>query len=289
MQEYLGPYRLLSQIRYGRTCQIWEVMHDDKGQKFALKVLPSTYAKDREQLNFMKHELVVGRGLTHPNVIQIYEMGVDRGNYYLAMDLCRTNLKQLIHQGVEPLFPRIREIFERAALGLDYFHSCGWVHRDIKPDNFLLHPQGDLKLIDFALASRLRRGLMKLVPGRRSSVIQGTRSYMSPEQIRGMQVDRRSDIYSFGCMLHELLGGKPPFTGSSTNDLLNKHLKSPPPTVLAANRNVTEGMAQLIRRMLSKQPKQRPQDLTEFLAAFNSLEIFKEPPAVPPAKPAARP
>ncbi len=224
----------------------------------------------------------MGQPLKHPHVVRIYELGVDHGNNYLVMELCPSpNLKQFIQQGVEALFPNMPAIVEQAAEGLDYFHSTGWVHRDIKPDNFLMMPAGDVKLIDFALAVRLRRGLMKLLPARKLTRIQGTRSYMSPEQIRGLPLDERADIYSFGCMLYELLSGKLPFTGTSTNDLLMKHLKSAPPPMQAGNRNVTDAFAHLVKRMMAKQSKNRPRDMSEFLNQFRSMTVFKEPPASP--------
>jgi serine/threonine-protein kinase len=101
---------------------------------------------------------------------------------------------------------------------------------------------------------------------------------MSPEQIRMKPLDERSDIYSFGCMLYELASGKMPFTGVSTNELLTKHLKLPPPSIQAANRNVTDTFAALVKRMLSKLPDERPSSLKEFLQDFRRLQIFKVPP-----------
>jgi serine/threonine protein kinase len=177
------------------------------------------------------------------------------------------------------MFPRLKRVVRECCEGLAYFHSKGWIHRDIKPDNFLLPDQGSVKLIDFALAQRVRSGIWKLLPGGKSSRIQGTRSYMSPEQIRSEALDPRADIYSFGCMLHELLGGKPPFTGTSTTDLLNKHLRNAPPNVQAANRNVTDACASLIKRMLAKTAKARPATMEEVLLEWNRIEVFKEAPA----------
>jgi serine/threonine protein kinase len=281
-QDYIGSYRLLNLIRTGKTCQLWEAMHDAKGQKFALKVLLGEYVKDRDEVHYLRHEYAVGHALKHPKVIKIQELVVDRGNVYLAMEYCPApNLKQVIQQGVEPLLPKMSSIVEQAAEGLAYFHTHGWVHRDIKPDNFLYTSDGIVKLIDFALAVRVRSGLMKLIPARKSPV-QGTRSYMAPEQIRGLALDQRADIYSFGCMLYELVSGKLPFTGSSTNDLLMKHLKAAPPSLQAANRNVSDQFANLVKKTMAKQPQSRPKTVTDFLNEFRGMKIFKEPPQ--PAK-----
>lgn len=276
--EYIGSYRLLNLVRTGKTCQVWEVMHDVRSTRLAIKLLLSEFRDNRDEVNFLKHEYEVGRKLEHPNVIQSYEFGHDREQIYLAMELfAAPNIKQSIHLGVENLAPVLPRVIEQAAEGLEYFHSEGWVHRDIKPDNFLMKPDGETKLIDFALAVRQKRGLARFFGGK--GKIQGTRSYMSPEQIRCQALDERADIYSFGCMVHELVAGKPPYTGVSTADLLNKHLKSAPPSLLSANRNVTEDFAQLVRSMLSKAPAGRPATMTDFLREFRSVEVFRVPPA----------
>jgi serine/threonine protein kinase len=180
--------------------------------------------------------------------------------------------------GAEELAPHVVKVITHASEGLAYFHKQGWIHRDIKPDNYLMKPNGDTKLIDFALAVKRRPAFWPRLPAKYHPV-QGTRSYMSPEQIRGQRLDERADIYSFGCMLFELLAGKPPFTGESTQDLLNKHLRSAAPPVQAFNRNVTEQFGNLIRRLLSKLPQDRPKTMDDFLAEFRGTKVFvRDPP-----------
>jgi serine/threonine protein kinase len=162
---------------------------------------------------------------------------------------------------------------------LAYFNEQGWVHRDVKPDNFLVNLEGEVKLIDFALAKKPAGGLAKLF-GRKSK-IQGTRSYMSPEQIRGLPLDVRSDVYSFGCTIFHLVAGQLPFTGVSSNELLNKHLTAPAPTIQAYNRNITPEFSQLLQSMMSKRPESRPKDMNDFLRNFRAIELFKTPPTPP--------
>jgi eukaryotic-like serine/threonine-protein kinase len=156
------------------------------------------------------------------------------------------------------------------------------VHRDIKPDNFLITDDLQMKLIDFALSRRQKKGIFRMIAPR--TKVQGTRSYMAPEQIRGEPPDVRADIYGFGCMVHEMACGKPPFTGVSSNDLLNKHLRATPPALEALNQNVTPEFAQLVRKMMAKEPKARPQSMADFMSDFRALRPFKVPPKPPAAK-----
>jgi serine/threonine protein kinase len=277
-QDRVGPYRLLNMIRAGKSCEVWEAMHDARGERVALKLLADEHARNREEIAFLKHEALVARGLDHPNVIKIYEFRADREFAYLVMELfAAPNLKQLILQNPESLQPVAARIIRAAGEGLAYLHAQGWVHRDVKPDNFLVKETGEVKLIDFALAVKRKGGLARLFSTK--TKIQGTRSYMSPEQIRGQPLDQRSDLYSFGCVIYELLGGKPPYTGSTTNELLTKHLRSAIPPLGASNRNVHDDFAQLVRRLLAKKPEDRPDTMADFLRDMRAVEVFKDPPA----------
>lgn len=277
--EYLGAYRLLNLVRYGKTCQLWEAVRDGAPQRYALKVLTSEHRRNKEEVAMLRREYAALSQLDHPRVIKCFELKEDRETVALVLEYFPApNLKQLIVQGVAALAPRAVPFILQASEALAYVHTRGWIHRDVKPDNFLVDAQGEVKLIDFALAQKIPRGLAKLLSGK--GKIQGTRSYMSPEQIRGQVLDPRADLYSFGCVLYELLSGRPPYTGQNTNELLNKHLKAAPPPVQAANPNITPEFAQLLRRMIAKRPEDRPGSLDEFLREFRALrgQVFKNPP-----------
>jgi eukaryotic-like serine/threonine-protein kinase len=278
--SYVGQYRLLAMLMTGQTSQVWEAQHDVRQQRYALKVLLTDHKSDRQQRLFLKHEYEVGAKIDHPRIIKMVELGSHGADPYLALELYRhPNLKFLLLREHPRLLYQADKIIRQAAEGLAHLHRCGWVHRDVKPDNFLASPEGDVKLIDFALAQRKKNALSKLFSGK--TKIQGTRSYMSPEQIRGQPLDARADIYSFGCTLHELLTGKPPFTGTDTKELLNKHLTAPIPTAEATNRNVTPEFAALIRRMLAKKVENRPDSMDDVLTEIASTRIFKERPKPP--------
>lgn len=268
-------------IRAGGTCQVWEAFKDDK--RVAIKLLQPEFRADREEIGYLKHEREVGQQLHHPHVIEIYDFQIDRSLAFLVMEYHPgKNVKILIRSGIDVFAHLIPTIIQTSAAGLQYLHETGWVHRDIKPDNFLVDDDGNAKLIDFALAQRIRTGLSKLFGGR--TRVQGTRSYMAPEQIRGQSVDARTDVYSFGCMLYELVTGRLPFTGISPEELLRKHLTAAIPSALSGNRNLTTDFSDLISMMLAKDPARRPQSMDEFLRHLQSIRVFRVLPKPPSAE-----
>ncbi|MFO0867561.1 MAG: serine/threonine-protein kinase [Pirellulales bacterium] len=273
-KDYLGPYRRLKMIRPGATSQIWEVIRDGDSKRLAAKLLQPEYAKKPEEIELLKHEFEVAHQFRHPNVIEIYEFNIDRGTAYLILELSAfKNLKLMMRENPDQLLANITKIVEQAAEGLKYVHDQGWIHRDIKPDNYLVSDEGDVKLIDFAIAMRPVTGIAKLFA--RRSKIAGTRSYMSPEQIRLEAIDFRSDIYSFGCMLYELVTGKVPYTGLNSDDLLAKHLRAPVPSPTVANNQITPEFGALLMRMMGKTREERPGSMDEFLKQFRNMRIFK--------------
>ena len=271
----LGPYRLLNVVHTGHAGQIWQAYDDAQGGFVAVKTLSERFRHDREHLGYLKREYLVGSKLVHERIIRILKLGNDRGTPYLAMEwFVGGTMKSRLRQGLDMLLPWIPKIVVQATEGVAYMNSQGWVHRDIKPDNFLVGDNGDVKLIDFALAQRKRGFLTRLLPWPRSKV-QGTRSYIAPEQIRGMRLDDRADLYSLGCTLYELIAGKPPYSGTTTQELLNKHLKGPLPALENVNPNVTMEFAQLIRWTLQKEPAARPRSTEEFCQKVRQTPVFR--------------
>ena len=268
--NYIGTYRRLKLMRQGKTCQIWETMGADN-KRCILKVLRDEFRTDKVELAMLKHEYVVGSELEHPNCIEIYEYDVARGIPFTAIEYFRSlNLKQWIR---EPNSNRewLPSIIEQASRGIIHLHGKGWIHRDLKPDNLLVNDEGEVKLIDFAIAQKQKKGLGRLFGGKNK--VAGTRSYMSPEQIRAEPLDARSDIYSFGCLLFELCSGKLPFTGISSDDLLQRHLKSPVPSLTAFADDVNPTLAGLVERMMAKKREDRPETVEEFLHAFKKIRL----------------
>ncbi len=281
-REYVGPYRLLYIVATSRTAQIAEALLDAKRRRVAIKMLRPQFVRDKEQIGLFKHEYAVGHAIEHERIVHIYELSIERDLVYMTMEFFPDrNLKQAIRQGAEQIAHQAPKIIQQAAEGLAHFHSQGWIHRDIKPDNFLLNRNGEVKLIDYALAQRPKGGLARLMGGK--AKVQGTRSYMAPEQIEGKRLSLQTDLYSFGCSLYELVRGKPPYTGISSNDLLNKHLRAPIPLVSQGDANVTRDFAHLVKRMMAKRPVDRPASMADFLEEFRDMKMFERPPQ-PPAE-----
>lgn len=268
--NYIGTYRRLKMMRQGKTCQIWETIRSSDNTRCVLKVLREEFRNDKSEIGLLKHEYVVGSELDHENCIDVYEYDVARGIPFVAIEYFKSfNLKQWIR---EPDANRswLPSIIEQSSLGVQHLHETGWIHCDLKPDNLLVNDKGEVKLIDFAIGQKQKKGFGRLLGGGKGK-ISGTRSYMSPEQIRSEQLDVRSDIYSFGCMLFEIVTGKLPYTGTSSDDLLQRHLKSPVPSMAAFADDVNPKLSDLVSRMMSKKKNERPESVASFLHEFKKI------------------
>jgi len=280
VKDFLGPYRLARLIRLGSTCQVWEGIHDKDAKRVALKVLRPEQRGNKEEIAFLKHEYEVAKELNHRNVIKLIDYVTNAETPFIVLELfSELNLKMALRRGPEPIAYQLPSIVEQACEGLYYLHSKGYVHCDIKPDNLLLSRNWEVKLIDFTIAKKIKSGLGKLFGGK--TKVEGTRSYMSPEQIRGQSLDPRSDIYSMGCMLYELIVGRTPYTGNTPNELLSKHLSASIPSALVNNDNVSPDFNNILRKMLAKKPEERPQTMWDVLKMIRATAIFKKPPRIP--------
>jgi len=280
-RDFLGPYRLARLIRQGSTCDVWEAVDEQTQDRYALKVLNNRFREDKNEIASLKFEYTVAKDLISPRIIRVVSYRVESGTPFLVMELfSELNMKQALRRGPESLAFMLDKIVEQAAEALFFMHTKGWIHRDIKPDNFLVSREGETKLIDFTIAEKKKTGLGKLFH-RSGSTVQGTRSYMPPEQIQGGLCDERTDVYSFGCVLFEAVTGKPPYTGQTPNDLLSKHLTASIPSPVVYNDNVTPEFASLIRKMMAKKPAQRPDSMWEFLKVYRTTQVFKKRPKPP--------
>ncbi|NIL99069.1 MAG: protein kinase [Planctomycetales bacterium] len=227
------------------------------------------------QIKLLKHEFAIASVLSHASIISMWEWGEVNGLAYIVMEhFAGPNLKQWIHESRQARSGLIERILLHVGGALEHLHGQGIIHRDVKPDNVLVGEHGQVKLIDFALARKMRGWLGSWFQS--SPKPQGTLSYMSPEQIRNQAQDQCADIYSFGCVAYELVCGRPPFTGDTPHDLLQKHLHSPIPSLKTAEPQVADTFDELVQATLAKQPQDRPQSMSALLAHIRKCHVFKD-------------
>jgi serine/threonine protein kinase len=277
-EEMIGGYRLVKHMATGQTSQVWEVVEGPSGRHFAMKLLLPEKARQPMHRRMLFHEAEVGKQLAHPNIIKIVAIIRDPENPCFIMEFFPAgSLKaRLLNKQTDFIRERAHDIFKQAATALAFMNAKGWIHRDVKPDNFLANSAGEVRLIDFAISQRMRKkGLVARLFGRKEKA-QGTASYMSPEQIRGQHLDGRADVYSFGATCYEMVTGRPPFRGMSLHDLLSKHIKDVPVAPHVNNPEVTAEFSDLVMRMLAKQKEGRPRDFHQVLMTLRGLRVFKE-------------
>jgi serine/threonine protein kinase len=276
-EEIIEGYKLQNCMMTGQNSQVWEVVEVASGRHFAMKLLLPEKSRNSELRRLLFHEANVGKQLAHPNVIRIVHVGKSKEHPHFVMEFFPSGAVKLriVRKQYDFLKEHAHSILKQAATGFAYMNASGWVHRDVKPDNVLVNSAGEVRIIDFALAQRIENPgfLGKLF--RRKPSVAGTRSYMSPEQIRGEPLDGRADIYSFGATAYELVTYRPPFRAASQQELLQKQITEKPPPPQVFNKEVTDEFGNLLLNMLAKKPAQRPQSFHEVLKALNALKIYK--------------
>jgi eukaryotic-like serine/threonine-protein kinase len=263
--QTLGRYRILSFLSRGGMGEVYLAEDTTLGRKVALKLLPAAFTSDRERLRRFKHEARAASALNHPNIITIYEIGQAGSAHYLATEYIEgETLRQRIER--EPLsLSSALDIAVQAASALAAAHAAGITHRDIKPENVMVRPDGLVKVLDFGLA-KLTEGrapssdtnaptitTLETAPGE----VRGTINYMSPEQARGLKVDHRTDIFSLGVMLYELVAGRRPFEGATASDVIAEILRSDPLPVSQSKPDLPPELERMISRMLAKEREAR--------------------------------
>jgi serine/threonine-protein kinase len=277
--EQIGGYKIQNLLgATGQNSQVYEVVELASLRHFAMKVLLPEKAKDAEQRRSLFYEAEVGKKLAHPNIIKIHEINRSPTTPFFTMEYFPSGAlrRRLLEKQFDFLREHSEKIFKQAATGLAYMNASGWVHRDVKPDNILVNSLGDVRIIDFAIAYRPPTGFAKWF-GRKGKA-QGTRSYMSPEQIRGQILDGRADVYSFGVTLYEVLAHRPPFRAASSQELLEKHIKEKPVNPRQYTPDVTEDFAGLVLRMLEKRKEDRPRDFHEVMMSMRNMRVYKGQP-----------
>jgi eukaryotic-like serine/threonine-protein kinase len=253
-----GRYRVLRRLGRGGMADVYLAEDEELGRRVAIKILNERHAADDQFVERFRREATNAAGLSHPNIVSIYDRGEAEGTYYIAMEYLEgSTLKDLVvRRGPLPIDEAIG--FARDTLeALRFAHRKGLVHRDIKPHNVMCDSDGRVKVTDFGIA---RAGASQMTEA--GSII-GTAQYLSPEQARGGVVDYRSDLYSLGVVLYELLTGTVPFTGDTPVEIAMKHLSTVPEPPSARRPEIPPALDQIVLRALAKDPDERYQSAEE--------------------------
>ena len=284
----LGPYEITAQIGVGGMGEVWRATDANLGRQVALKVLPDTFAHDPERLARFEREAKTLASLSHPNIAIIYGLEKADGTRALVMELVEgPTLAGRIALGPIP-FDEALPIARQIAEALQAAHEQGIIHRDLKPANVKVRADGTVKVLDFGLAkalapeaaSALAAGGLSQSPTittpamTQAGTILGTAAYMSPEQARGQRVDKRTDVWAFGCVLYEMLSGRGAFAGETITDVLASVLEREPDW-RALPESTPDRARDLLRRCLRKDPRRRLHDIAD--ARIELEEAHTEP------------
>jgi serine/threonine-protein kinase len=281
----LGRYEIRALLGAGGMGEVYLAQDTSLNRKVALKVLPVDVASNQDRMRRFKQEAAAAASLNHPNIAHIYEIGEASGHNFIAMEYVEgTTLRAKIHDEHEEL-PKLLRALQHVAEGLAKAHDSGIVHRDLKPDNIMITNDGHAKVLDFGLAKLVEpQTSSDRVSGEDPTILQhstpglilGTMGYMSPEQAQGKtkEIDRRSDIFSFGCILFEAITCQKAFAGKDQIETLNKIVREPAPPLTAFNPNASADLQRIVRRCLAKDPDERYQSIKD--VAIELKEVRRE-------------
>src|SRR6266496_1544154 len=272
----LGPYEILAPLGAGGMGEVYRARDRKLDRDVAVKVLPLSVAADPDTLARFEREAKAVAALSHPNILSIFDFGTQDGVSYAVMELLEgETLRGKLEAGPVPQKQAVDYALQ-IARGLSAAHEKGIVHRDLKPENLFVTRNGHVKILDFGLAKRVET----VAPGKETSAptqsghtepgtVMGTLGYMSPEQVRGLPVDHRSDIFSFGAILYELLSGRKAFKCDTTSDTIAAILKEEPPGLSEPGRNIAPALDHVVRHCLEKDRGNRFQSARDVAFALS--------------------
>jgi len=278
--QVVGLYTIVDLLGAGGMGEVYLATDTRLGRKVALKFLPAYFTNDKASVRRFEQEARAASALNHPNIITVYEIGQVNGRHFIATEFVEGETLRNRLKSHPMTVAEVLDVAMQTAGALGAAHQAGVVHRDIKPDNIMVRPDGLIKVLDFGLAkmSDERRELQKangLLESRndtRTGAVLGTPYYMSPEQARGLKVDPRSDIFSLGVVIYEMLTGRKPFEGETNSHVLVAILEKDPPAVSEISPAVPSGLDEIVTRALQKDILARYQTAVDLLADLKGVE-----------------
>jgi eukaryotic-like serine/threonine-protein kinase len=259
----LGPYEIVAPLGAGGMGEVYRARDTRLKREVAIKVLPQALSLDAERLRRFEQEALATAALNHPNILAVFDIGSHEGAPYVVSELLEGETLRDRLRGGSLALRKTLDYALQIAHGLAAAHEKGIIHRDLKPENLFLTKDGRLKILDFGLAKLTQpdpsshTSLPTMTQATEAGAVMGTAGYMSPEQVRGAAVDPRSDIFSFGAILYEMISGKRAFHRDTPADTMSAILKEDPPELSETNRNVSPALERIVQHCLEKNPEQR--------------------------------
>jgi eukaryotic-like serine/threonine-protein kinase len=290
---HFGECEILGPLGFGGMGEVYRARDETLGRDVAVKVLPGALASDSERLRRFEQEAKAAAALSHPNILVVYRFGTtEAGIPYLITELLQgQTLRERLQAGPVPVRKTV-EYASQIARGLAAAHDRGITHRDIKPENLFVTRDGLVKILDFGLAKLTRpetaesASTVASFNHTESGIVLGTAGYMSPEQVRGLPADARSDMFSLGVVCYEMLSGKRAFQGATAADTMSMILKEEPADLSSTVRSLPPAMGRIVHRCLEKDPADRFQSSRDL--AFNLEMLSRDETAPAPAIAAAK-
>jgi len=265
---FAGRYQIIEELGKGGMGRVYKVLDKDINEKVALKLLKPEIAADEKTIERFRNELKLARKVSHKNVCRMFDLGKEKGTHYITMEFVPgEDLKGSITRMGPVTVGKTISVAKQVCDGLVEAHSLGVVHRDLKPQNIMVDQEGNVRIMDFGIARSVRG---KGITG--ASVMIGTPEYMSPEQVEGKETDQRSDIYSLGVILYEMLTGRVPFEGDTPFTIGVKHKSELPKNPRELNDQLPEDLSQVILKCLEKNKEGRYQSAGEVRSELEKIE-----------------
>jgi len=266
--QFAQRYEIIEELGRGGMGKVYRVEDTKIREEIALKLIKPEISMDQKTIERFRNELKTARKISHRHVCRMFDMGEEKGLHYITMEYVDgEDLKNLIRRVGRLDTDTVIKIGKQICQGLSEAHRLGVIHRDLKPSNIMIDREGNVRIIDFGIARSLRtKGLTG------SGIMIGTPEYMSPEQAEGEEIDNRSDIYSLGVLLYEMITGVLPFSGDSALGVALKHKTEIPPDPRELNTKVSDELCGVILKCLEKEKEKRFQEVDELLSEFRNIQ-----------------